>query len=47
MEAVGIDPVKVARRLWKQTRMNAGPMASPASLPAGADGKSAASPDAR
>ena len=48
-EALGIDPVKIAHGLWKQTRLNAGQLASanPVPLSAGADTKSAASPDAR
>ena len=48
-ETFGIDPVKIAHRLWKQTRLNASQLgsANPVSLAAGADSKSAATPDAR
>jgi hypothetical protein len=48
-DTFGIDPVKIAHGLWKQTRLNEGLVASPNPIPSseGADSKSAASSDAR
>ena len=48
-EAAGIDPVKIAHGLWKQTRLSEGQGSSrnPTSSAEGADRKSTASPDAR
>jgi hypothetical protein len=32
-EAFALDPVKVAHRLWKETRLNAGQVANPNPIP--------------